>query len=151
MRRLAALCKAKIRFHASALALLAPLEIPRYVGDLAARALSPVLRERAAARWKRSRTPTIQAVNDAVVQCRERYVPLPFAGPVDLFRAQIQDPPTSLPRDLGWSGRALRGLVIHEVPGLHSSIVREPHVRVLAKILQASLDARRGSNEGGGP
>src|SRR5207245_5811365 len=130
---LAVLCKAKIRFHASALALLAPREIPRYLSELSARAMRPALRAQAAARWKRPRSQTIQDVNDAVSQCRQRYVPPPFAGPVDLFRAQIQDPAAPLPRDLGWSRVALDGIVIHDVPGWHSSMVREPYVRVVAQ------------------
>ena len=70
----------------------------------------------------------------------------PFAGEVVLFRAtrgenddepyieRYQDPL------LGWSPRARDGVRVHDVPGGHSSMLQEPHVRTLADQLQSAID-----------
>jgi amino acid adenylation domain-containing protein len=39
----------------------------------------------------------------------------------------------------GWSALALRGVDLHTVPGDHYSVVREPHVKLLAKVMLACL------------
>jgi amino acid adenylation domain-containing protein len=80
-----------------------------------------IRREQAIARW-----------------ARERYVPRPYCGHIDLFRAReqwwgIRDP------WLGWGGMAAGGITAHEVPGHHVSIIAEPHVRVLAEKLSECL------------
>jgi thioesterase domain-containing protein len=55
-------------------------------------------------------------------------------GPDEPFAAQYADPA------LGWGPRASRGVRICDVPGGHSSMLQEPHVRVLAREIQSSID-----------
>jgi acyl transferase domain-containing protein/thioesterase domain-containing protein len=42
---------------------------------------------------------------------------------------------------LGWGPRVDGHIVAHDVPGGHSSMLQEPHVGVLARVMQASIDA----------
>jgi thioesterase domain-containing protein len=51
------------------------------------------------------------------------------------FVARYEDPL------LGWGRRATRGVRVLDVPGGHSSMLQEPHVRVLAEQMQAYLGA----------
>ena len=72
------------------------------------------------------------------------FEPQPYAERLTLFRSAdfwgSSDDPT-----LGWSSIVAGGVDVHEVPGDHR-LFREPHVRVLAAGLQASLEqARPGS------
>ena len=41
---------------------------------------------------------------------------------------------------LGWGRRAQRDVLVHDVPGGHSSMLQEPHVQVLADQLQMAID-----------
>src|SRR5262249_11423467 len=50
------------------------------------------------------------------------------------FVARYEDPL------LGWGRRATRGVRVLDVPGGHSSMLQEPHVRELAEQMQAYLD-----------
>ena len=72
------------------------------------------------------------------VQAARQYVPKPYNGRVDLFRAEQH---ASLSPDLGWRKLALGGVEIHTVPGDHLSIIREPHVRLLAAGLRTVIDS----------
>ncbi len=60
------------------------------------------------------------------------YLPGGFPGRVTLYRAaeatEFHPDPT-----FGWRTLAAQGVEVHEVPGDHYSMVREPHVRVLAE------------------
>jgi aspartate racemase len=40
----------------------------------------------------------------------------------------------------GWQKIAAGGLEVHDIPGDHIGILKEPHVRVLAEKLKACLD-----------
>ena len=72
-----------------------------------------------------------------------RYRPGQFAGRITLFSAE-QDhdqPPSKPPRPFkGWDAFVTGGVDIHAVPGDHFSMVREPHVRVLAERLRNCID-----------
>jgi thioesterase domain-containing protein len=71
------------------------------------------------------------------IQAARRYVPQPYGGRVDLFRAEkfaVSDP------DLGWRAYALGGVRVHVVPGDHLSIIREPYVRHLGDRLRTVID-----------
>jgi acyl-CoA synthetase (AMP-forming)/AMP-acid ligase II/thioesterase domain-containing protein len=70
---------------------------------------------------------------------RIAYNPQPYSGRVALFRARTR--PLLAPRahDLGWSELAGGGLDIAVVPGNHDTMLREPHVQVLADRLKACL------------
>ena len=67
------------------------------------------------------------------------YAPAPYAGRVVLFRAAERGDRNALSR--GGDGLAA-GLEVHEVPGDHLTLVREPDVQGLAARLRDCLDAR---------
>ncbi len=66
------------------------------------------------------------------------YQPRPYAGRVILFRCTEQPEGRFRERELGWS-KLIKGLEIHDVPGDHNDIFREPNVGVMAKALDACL------------
>ncbi|HEY9881711.1 MAG TPA: amino acid adenylation domain-containing protein [Leptolyngbyaceae cyanobacterium] len=67
-------------------------------------------------------------------QAAYRYVPRPYSDRIALFRAVEQ--PESLAQDatLGWSALASQ-IQVHEVPGNHLSLLKQPHVETLAQHL----------------
>jgi amino acid adenylation domain-containing protein len=67
-----------------------------------------------------------------------RYRPVPGATPVQLWRAAESAPNAPEPT-LGWSALALGGLEIHDVPGDHFAIVREPQVQIVSRRLTECL------------
>lgn len=69
-----------------------------------------------------------------------------FEGPLLLFRA-TQGEGNDRPYqemyhepDLGWGQRITQTVCVHDVPGGHSSMLQQPHVQVLADILQTYVD-----------
>jgi thioesterase domain-containing protein len=68
----------------------------------------------------------------------DHYVVRPYPGRITLIRPS--DAPISVPtpRDRGW-GRLAADVDVHFVPGQHHSMVKEPHVRDLARTLDACL------------
>jgi thioesterase domain-containing protein len=72
----------------------------------------------------------------ANARARRNYVPEAYRGRLTLFNAQ-----GSRARDAsnGWHGLATEGIDIQELPGDHFSIVREPNVGLLGKLLNACL------------
>ena len=64
------------------------------------------------------------------------YIPGPYSGRVTLFKAaeRIAKGPQS--HDAGWGALAAGGVDVHEVPGNHFTMIREPHVQVLAECLR---------------
>jgi amino acid adenylation domain-containing protein len=91
------------------------------------------------------------------IEARKRYVPLPYAGRVTLFRARQQllaagpdrNPRLAdavrqgLPRvadlEMGWGELAAQGVEVHELPGHHFSMLRPPNVSILAETLRGCL------------
>ncbi|MFZ0677279.1 SDR family NAD(P)-dependent oxidoreductase [Candidatus Binatus sp.] len=73
----------------------------------------------------------------------KRYEALPYPGCVTLFRAvtplNYLDMPTDL--ELGWGPLAGAGVEVHEIPGTHRQIVREPNVGILAREVSRWLAA----------
>jgi FkbH-like protein len=51
---------------------------------------------------------------------------------------------------LGWGGRSIQGTRAFDVPGGHGSMLQEPHVAAIAKILRSCLDQLRLSSGGEG-
>jgi amino acid adenylation domain-containing protein len=71
---------------------------------------------------------------------KRRYSPKPYPGRIDLFRATDIGPTFKNEGTHGWGPMvAAGGLVTHDVPGDHFSIVADPHVRVLADKLGKCL------------
>jgi amino acid adenylation domain-containing protein len=90
-----------------------------------------------------SRTEEFQNVlqvcksNYRAMQC---YVPQPYKGRVTLFQAQ--EGLVFLRQNLmsAWEELASEGLEIYQVSGNHYTMLKDPHVQVLAKQLQACLE-----------
>ena len=67
-------------------------------------------------------------------QARRNYISEAYRGQLVIFKAAEES------RDLrGWEKLASGGLEIHEVPGDHLNVLREPHVQVWAAQLRACL------------
>jgi thioesterase domain-containing protein/acyl carrier protein len=73
-------------------------------------------------------------------QAMRDYQPRPYPGRVTLFRARVRPLLRAHGRDLGWRPLARGGLRIITVPGNHETILKPPHVKVLAATLLAELN-----------
>jgi amino acid adenylation domain-containing protein len=75
-----------------------------------------------------------------------RYVAHPYPGHLNIFRARERLPNDFSDQFLGWGELAGEGLELHAVAGNHSTMVSEPHVKVLAaelgKCLRLSMHRR---------
>ncbi len=78
------------------------------------------------------------------------YVARPYPGRITLFRAEDRLGGHARDPFLGWQQVARGGLDVHEVPGNHGTLIREPHVRVLAQRLRACLDVGGAGTAGSG-
>jgi len=68
------------------------------------------------------------------------FQPKIFRGRVSVFRARKQPLNRIHDKELGWRRMAAGGVDLHYVPGKHgASILREPHVQVLAAELKQCL------------
>ena len=81
---------------------------------------------------------------DANVQAREEYVFQVYPGRITLLRTEDQnrdDEAVGMQYDpqFGWGDVVAGGIDMHYVPGSHLSLLKEPHVRVVAEKLQACL------------
>jgi thioesterase domain-containing protein len=70
------------------------------------------------------------------------YVPKPYPGRLVLFRAEGRSAEYGDDLTLGWNDIAREGVVVHQVPGAHLTIMRKPHVsRLVEKLNQYLSDA----------
>lgn len=74
------------------------------------------------------------------IQAAKAYIPQPYRGRATLFRASEEAVAGSQDLTLGWEKLATEGVALHWIPGNHLTMVREPHVQVLAKQLRACLE-----------
>ncbi|MFN8060156.1 MAG: SDR family NAD(P)-dependent oxidoreductase [Vicinamibacterales bacterium] len=94
----------------------------------------------------------IRDVQVGVTQAARSYRLQPFAGEVTLFRATSQPPGIYPDRTNGWGELVTGKLVVHDVPGYHGAIIREPRVKALAEILNQCLeDAQDQGRKPGAP
>ncbi|HEX4208950.1 MAG TPA: SDR family NAD(P)-dependent oxidoreductase, partial [Candidatus Binataceae bacterium] len=65
----------------------------------------------------------------------QRYIARHYQGRITMFRAAqgIANDDPRYGESLGWQSVAEQGVEIHEVPGTHRDILREPNVRILAR------------------
>jgi len=77
-------------------------------------------------------------------QAYNKYRMRPYDGPIHLFRAKEQRFYLDDFEFLGWKPFAKKGIVIHEVPGDHRTILYPENGEELARILQACLDGVHG-------
>lgn len=76
------------------------------------------------------------------------YKPQLYDGPVTLFRASEEFSEERDEATLGWQPFTSQPVTIYPVPGNHGTMALEPHVRTLARELQACLDKVVLSNRG---
>ncbi|HEY8240087.1 MAG TPA: thioesterase domain-containing protein, partial [Kiritimatiellia bacterium] len=76
-------------------------------------------------------------------RARDQYTFPPFDGRIHLFHARTQPPEILYEQDpeLGWHGCARNGIEVHDIPGRHGYLVREPNVATLAAAMDACMDA----------
>ena len=81
----------------------------------------------------------------ANARAAQGYVPQPYAGRVTLFKADERPALAAPTVDLGWSELCAGGLEVQVVPGNHYTMLRQPHVQVLAERLKVCLELARRS------
>jgi amino acid adenylation domain-containing protein len=70
-----------------------------------------------------------------------KYYPGTYQGNVTLFRSPCHLMFCSFARDYGWSDFVQGGVTVKIIPGMHETIIEEPHVARLAAAMDASLKA----------
>jgi thioesterase domain-containing protein/acyl carrier protein len=87
-----------------------------------------------------------EAYNQGVKKYSINYVPQVYPDRVTLFKAIDRDitnvEVVEVEPGLGWTKLAAGGLEIHEIPGDHHGILKEPNVQLLAEKLKLSIDER---------
>lgn len=73
------------------------------------------------------------------------YVPRPYPGKITLLRPSDAPFVVATSRDRGWSKWAAE-VEVHFVPGQHHSMVKEPHVQAMARVLEACLKRAEGND-----
>ncbi|WOD37580.1 non-ribosomal peptide synthetase [Nodosilinea sp. E11] len=71
-------------------------------------------------------------------QATQNYVPQPYSHAIALFKAAEQSDANRQDETLGWS-ELVKNIQLHEVPGNHLSLLKQPHVQVLAQQLRYYL------------
>ena len=84
-------------------------------------------------------TPELIKVLDCNVQATKEYQPQIFAGKATIFWSEYQNWYIEKHPTLGWGDWLTDGLDMQWVPGNHTSLMQEPHVRVLAEKLKSSI------------
>ncbi len=82
--------------------------------------------------------PSRLSAEEGFLLAMRRYVPHPYQGSATLFRSadgsDYQDP------KLGWEGLIEGHLDIQQVSGDHDTILQEPHIGMLARLLEGCLE-----------
>ncbi len=96
-------------------------------------------------RWVEQRfyPEAIRKVQRAGQNAMRDYVPKPYPGKITLFRATEQPYGIYPDRTNGWGAFEVGELEIHDIPGHHGAIVREPRVELLANVLTGCLRIAR--------
>jgi amino acid adenylation domain-containing protein/non-ribosomal peptide synthase protein (TIGR01720 family) len=89
--------------------------------------------------------PLLRRLHDvfrAVVRAHHEYAPPTYPRPILCCRAAEPDPEVVADTDpsLGWDSLTSAGATVETIPGDHFSMLRLPHVKVLAERLAAALD-----------
>jgi amino acid adenylation domain-containing protein len=69
------------------------------------------------------------------------YVPQAYSSRINLFRTTAQSSTGNEDPSLSWDRLAEGGTEIHHLPGNHLTMLRKPHIQVLAAQLKACIDA----------
>jgi amino acid adenylation domain-containing protein len=73
-------------------------------------------------------------------QATLNYVPQVYPQRITLFRTSVQSSIAERDLTIGWSEIALKGVEIHNIPGNHLTMLRKPHIQVLAEQLKACIE-----------
>ncbi|MBK0379127.1 non-ribosomal peptide synthetase [Mucilaginibacter segetis] len=79
----------------------------------------------------------IDQMNDIA---QKHYRIQPYEITIELFRAEVRSFYLDDFEYMGWKPYALKGINIHNIPGEHNTIFKDPNDKVFAKILQECLD-----------
>ena len=82
----------------------------------------------------------LRKVHRANRLANSNYRVLPYSGTVHLFKAQKQTFYIPDPVYYSWDKVALGGVIVHEIPGEHSSTFAPPNDKYFATVLQDSLN-----------
>jgi len=77
----------------------------------------------------------------AQLRALRNYHPLPYGGKVTLLRTKGYPFFSSFDTAHGWREFARGGVAVQIVPGMHETVMVEPHAKALARELKACLDA----------
>lgn len=91
--------------------------------------------------------PALQKVQEANRKAEKSYAPKEYAGKLTLFRAEKQPLGCAPDPYLGWETRIKGGIEIHDVPGYHAGVIKEPHIRTLGPKLKACLEKAQAEAE----
>ncbi|AFZ17959.1 non-ribosomal peptide synthetase [Allocoleopsis franciscana] len=83
-----------------------------------------------------------QANNQATLS----YVPQVYPNSITLLKTSVQSSKAAQDSSLGWSQLAKGRVKIHQVPGNHLTMLRKPHVKVLANQLKVCIEQARIAN-----
>ncbi|BAY48354.1 amino acid adenylation domain-containing protein [Scytonema sp. HK-05] len=73
-------------------------------------------------------------------QATVNYVPQVYPHRITLFRTSVQSSIAEANLTMGWGEIALKGVEIHNIPGNHLTMLRKPHIQVLAEQLKACIE-----------
>lgn len=97
------------------------------------------------ARFKPYSQPLIQAALQVYrnnLKAVSQYRPRPYGGLITLIKATEQEVHTSA--DLGWGDLAGAGVEVIPAPGNHMTLLREPHVQTVARLLDVQIKGATG-------
>jgi thioesterase domain-containing protein len=83
-----------------------------------------------------------QANNQATLS----YVPQVYPNSITLLKTSVQSSKAHQDSSLGWSQLAEGRVEIHQVPGNHLTMLRKPHVKVLANQLKVCIERAQIAN-----
>jgi amino acid adenylation domain-containing protein len=85
-------------------------------------------------------TPELVKVLDCNIRAAKEYQPQVFAGNATLFWSEYQNRYIKKHPTLGWGNLVADGLDLQQIPGSHTTLMKEPHVRVFAEKLRLSIE-----------
>ncbi|MBN3951852.1 MAG: amino acid adenylation domain-containing protein [Nostoc sp. NMS7] len=68
------------------------------------------------------------------------YVPQTYPKGINLFRTKVQSSIANEDASMGWDQVIVGGTEIHHIPGNHLTMLRKPHIQVLAAQLRACIE-----------
>ena len=126
------------------------LYVDRYLGEFL---LSPVkavkrwtremIRRRFGFRPDRGSSPAMKRIAELSMAAAVAYRPRHYPGKITLFVCSDASYRAYEDRRMAWFSVAGQGLELHVVPGNHTTMEQDPHVRVLAAQLQKCFDRLR--------